>query len=55
MIKNILILFIILLFTVPFTYILIMDIIDITNRFLEIFNKKIKPAVVLVTKSFINM
>ena len=55
MIKNILILFIILLFTVPFTYIIVMDIIDISNRSLDIYKTKIKPAVILVTKSFLNI
>ena len=44
-----------LVFIIPFTYIIIMDIIDITRRFLHLFNTKIKPAVILVTKSFINI
>ena len=55
MIKNTLIFIIVLLFAIPFTYIIIMDVIDITKRLFEIFTTKVKPAAVLVIKSVMDL
>jgi len=43
----------ILLFVVPFAYIIIVDIIEITKRLFELYNTKLKPATITVVNSFI--
>lgn len=43
----------VLLFVVPFTYIIIVDIIEITKRLFELYNTKLKPATITVVNSFI--
>jgi len=41
------------LFVVPFAYIIIVDIIEISKRFHEFFNLKLRPALVTVVNNFI--
>lgn len=47
----ILLLFLLILFVVPFTYIFVVDIIEISKRFHELFRLKLKPAAIYVVNS----
>ena len=50
----ILLLFLLILFVIPFTYIIVVDIIEISKRFHELFNLRLKPAVISVVNSMLN-
>jgi len=52
--KDFLLALIVLAYVVPFAYMLISDIVDVYRRFAEVFSSKLKPALVLVMRSFIN-
>ena len=54
MIKDILLAVIVLAYVIPFAYMLISDIIDVYRRLSEVFANKLKPAMVVVVRSFIN-
>jgi len=45
---------IILAYVVPFAYIFIADFADVFKRLAEIFSVRVKPAVVLIVRSFID-
>ena len=42
-----------LLFVVPFTYIIIVDFIEISKRLFEIYNTKLKPVTISIVNTFI--
>lgn len=43
----------VLLFVVPFAYIIVVDIIEISKRMFELYNSKLKPATITIVNSFI--
>jgi len=54
MFKEILIGLIMLAFAIPFVYIIVADIADVIKRIANVFSLKVKPALVLISKSFID-
>ncbi len=52
--NYILLLFLLILFVIPFAYIIVVDIIEISKRFHELFSLKLKPAVISVVNSMLN-
>ena len=54
MFKEILIGLIMLAFLIPFVYIIVADIADVIKRIANVFSLKVKPALVLISKSFID-
>ena len=54
MIKEIIIGVVILAYVVPFAYIFIADIADVFKRVANVFSIKVKPALILISKSFID-
>lgn len=54
MIKEIIIGIVILAYVVPFAYIFIADIADVLKRMTNVFSVKVKPALILISKSLID-
>jgi hypothetical protein len=54
MFKEFIIGLIILAYVVPFLYIFIADIADVIKRFANVFSRKVKPALIVISKSFID-
>jgi hypothetical protein len=52
--KEVLLALIVLAYVVPFAYMLISDIVDVYRRLTEVFSRRLKPAMVVVLRSFIN-
>jgi hypothetical protein len=52
--KETLIALVILAYVVPFAYMFIADFVDVFKRMVEIFSVRVKPAVILITKSIID-
>jgi len=52
MIKEVIIALVVLAYVIPFTYIIIADIADVLKRVSTVFSKRLKPALIMVTKSF---
>jgi hypothetical protein len=54
MIKDIIIGLVVLAFAVPFAYIIIADLADVYKRIANVYSAKLKPALIVVTKSFLD-
>ena len=54
MIKEVIIGLVILAYVIPFLYIFIADIADVFKRMANVFSLKLKPALVLISKSLID-
>ena len=54
MIKEFIIGLIILAYVIPFLYIFIADIADVVKRFANLFSLKVKPALIVISKSFLD-
>ena len=52
--KEFIIGFVVLAFAIPFLYIFVADIIDVYKRLASVFSRKVKPALIVITKSFID-
>lgn len=52
--KEALIFLIIMLFAIPFGYMIVVDILDIANRIAIYFRRTVKPAAILIVKSLID-
>ena len=52
MIKEVIIGLVVLAYVIPFAYIIIADIADVFKRLSTVLSKRLKPALVLVTRSF---
>lgn len=52
--KEVIIGFVVLAFVIPFLYILVADIVDVYRRLANLFSVKVKPALIVITKSFID-
>ncbi len=52
--KEVLIGIVILAYVVPFAYIFVADIIDVSKRLGEIFSVRVKPALIVLAKSMID-
>jgi enamine deaminase RidA (YjgF/YER057c/UK114 family) len=52
--KDVLIALVVLAYVIPFIYILIADVVDIWRRLSEVFAVKVKPALVMITKTIID-
>lgn len=50
----ILVILLVFLFIVPFAYIFIVDIIEISKRFNEVFRENVKPVLVSIVNTFTN-
>lgn len=54
MIKEVIIGLIILAYVVPFLYIFIADIADVAKRIGNLFSQKLKPALIVISKTFVD-
>jgi hypothetical protein len=54
MIKEIIIGLVILAYVIPFAYIFIADIADVTKRFTNLFSLKLKPALIVLAKTILD-
>jgi len=54
MIKEIIIGLVILAYVIPFVYIFVADIADVFKRLANVFSLRVKPALVLISKSIID-
>jgi hypothetical protein len=54
MIKEFIIGLVILAYVIPFLYIFIADIADVVKRITNAFSVKLKPALIVISKSFID-
>ena len=52
--KEVIIGAVILAYVIPFTYILVADFVDVWKRLSKVLSLKVKPAVILISKSFID-
>jgi len=52
MIKEVIIALVVLAYVVPFVYIIVADIADVFKRLSGVFSKRLKPALVFVTRTF---
>ncbi len=52
--KEMLIGLVILAYVVPFAYIFIADMVDVLKRLGEVFSVRVKPALIVITKSIID-
>jgi hypothetical protein len=52
--KEVLVALVILAYVIPFTYMVIADIVDVYRRISEVVSGKLKPAMVVMVRSFIN-
>ena len=54
MIKEVIIGLVILAYVIPFAYILIADLVDVTKRLTHAFSHKVKPALIVLTKTILD-
>ena len=54
MIKEIIIGLVILAYVIPFLYIFIADIADVVKRMVNVFSHRVKPALIVISKTFID-
>ena len=54
MIKEVIIGLVILAYVIPFVYIFVADIADVLKRLINVFTVRVKPALVLISKSFLD-
>jgi hypothetical protein len=54
MMKEFIIGLVILAYVIPFLYIFVADIADVAKRFANVFSLKIKPALIVISKTFID-
>jgi hypothetical protein len=54
MVKEFIIGLVILAYVIPFAYIFIADIADVLRRVYNVFSLKLKPALIVISKSFID-
>ncbi len=54
MIKEVIIGFVILVFVIPFAYIIIADLADVYKRLANVFSVKLKPALIVLTKTILD-
>lgn len=54
MIKEFIVGLVILAFVIPFAYILIADIADVVKRLAAGFNHRVKPALIVITKTLLD-
>lgn len=52
--KEFIIALVVLAYVIPFVYMIVADIADVYKRLSEVFSRKLKPAVIMITKSFTN-
>ena len=45
---------VILAYVIPFAYIFIADFADVLKRLFEVFNVRVKPALIVITRSFLD-
>jgi hypothetical protein len=45
---------VVLTFTIPFLYIFVADIIDVSKRLSNLFSLKVKPALIVISKTFMD-
>jgi hypothetical protein len=54
MIKEVIIGLVVMAFVIPFTYIIIADIVDVYKRIANVFTVKLKPALIVLTKTILD-
>ncbi len=54
MIKEVIVGLVILAYVVPFAYILIADIADVSIRLADVFSLKVKPALIVLSKTIMD-
>ena len=52
--KEAIIALVILAYVIPFAYIFIADVLDVVKRMFEVFNVRVKPALIVITRSFMD-
>jgi len=52
--KDFIIGLVILAYVIPFAYIFIADIADVIKRITSVFSRKLKPALIVISKTFID-
>jgi hypothetical protein len=52
--KDFIIGLVILAYVIPFAYIFIADIADVIKRMVNVFSRKLKPALIVISKTFID-
>ena len=54
MIKDFIIGLVVLAFVIPFAYIIVADIADVSKRMANVFSRKVKPALIVLSKTLMD-